>query len=233
MRKKIIHLSFAFLLVASFFSIRDSSVLAAKDDITGIKLEKEMRDLIEREIMAGYGEGEYLPGKDVTRGEFTALISRALKLPDGTPKFQDVKGSRIAAEIYQASSANIVNGYNENTFGINDLVTREQMAQIIDNALVYSKLDRKEATLSFTDVDKINQRFTMAVKRNVHDQIISGFPDGEFKPQKSATRAEAAAFISRMLTVLEKTPDVKEPPVNEEPKAPEEPKTRRTKIHIK
>ena len=54
-------------------------------------------------------------------------------------KFQDVKGSRIAAEIYQASSANIVNGYNENTFGINDLVTREQMAQIIDNALVYSK----------------------------------------------------------------------------------------------
>ena len=60
--------------------------MAAEDDITGIKLEKEMRDLIEREIMAGYGEGEYRPGEDVTRGQFTALISRALKLPDGTRK---------------------------------------------------------------------------------------------------------------------------------------------------
>ena len=73
------------------------------------------------------------------------------------------------------------------------------MAQIIDNALVYLKLDRKEATLSFTDVDKISQRFIIAVERNVHDQIVSGYPDGEFKPQKTATRAEAAAFISRML----------------------------------
>ena len=41
MRRKIIHLSFAFLLVASFFSIHDSSVLAAEDDITGIALEKK------------------------------------------------------------------------------------------------------------------------------------------------------------------------------------------------
>ena len=84
MRRKIIHLSFVFLLAAGFFSIGDSSVLAAKDDITGITLEQEMRDLIGREIMEGYSEGEYLPGKDVTRGQFTALISRALKLPDGS-----------------------------------------------------------------------------------------------------------------------------------------------------
>ena len=82
MRRKIIHLSFAFLLAASFFSIHDSSVLAAEDDITGIALEQEMRDLIQRGIMEGYGEGEYRPGEDVTRGQFAALMTRALELPE-------------------------------------------------------------------------------------------------------------------------------------------------------
>ena len=82
MRKKIIHLSFAFLLAASFFSIRDSSVFAAEDDITGITLEQEMRDLIQRGIMDGYGEGEYRPDEDVTRGQFAALMTRALELPE-------------------------------------------------------------------------------------------------------------------------------------------------------
>ena len=51
----------------------------------------------------------------------------------------------------------------------------------------------------------------------------------EFRPKETASRAQAAAFISRMLTVIEKAPDVEKPPVNEEPKAkepktPEEPK---------
>ena len=41
-----------------------------------------MRDLIERGIMKGYGEGEYRPGEDVTRGQFAALMTRALELPE-------------------------------------------------------------------------------------------------------------------------------------------------------
>ena len=40
----------------------------------------------------------------------------------------------------------------ERKFGMNDPITREQMAQIIDNALDdYLKLERSEATLNFTD----------------------------------------------------------------------------------
>ena len=53
MKRKIMYLSFAFLLVTSFFSIRDSSVFAAEDDITGIKLEQEMRNLIQLGILKG------------------------------------------------------------------------------------------------------------------------------------------------------------------------------------
>ena len=82
MKRKIMYLSFIFLLAAGFFSIGDSEVLAAEDDITGINLEQEMRDLIQLGILKGYSEGEYRPEEDVTRGQFAAFITRALKLPE-------------------------------------------------------------------------------------------------------------------------------------------------------
>src|SRR4051812_36028139 len=132
MRRKIIHLTFIFMLALGFVSINASKALAAEDDITGIALEKEMRDLIQRGIMAGYGEGEYRPGEDVTRGQFAALITRALKLPEATGVeavgFSDVPTeSKLADEIYRASKAGIINGYRENDkFGPNDKITREQ-----------------------------------------------------------------------------------------------------------
>ena len=119
---------------------------------------------------------------------------------------------------------------------MNDKITREQAAQIIDNALDdYLKVARSEAPLNFTDNSQISGTHILAVARNVSDEIISGFPieNGkfEFRPKETASRAQAAAFISRMLTVIEKTPDVEEPPVNEEPEEPEEPKEE--SIHIK
>ena len=82
MKRKIKHLSFIFLLAAGFSSIGDSEALAAEDDITGITLEQEMRDLIQLGIMEGYSEGEYRPEEDVTRGQFAAFITRALELPE-------------------------------------------------------------------------------------------------------------------------------------------------------
>ena len=146
--------------------------------------------------------------EDVTRGQFAALISRALELPvvpqERKRNFPDVReDATLANDIYRASEAGLVNGYTNGKFGMNDPVTREQMAQIIDNALEdYLKVDRTEATLNFSDKDEINVRFIQAVARNVQDGIIKGFnEDGtfQFAPQKTATRAEAAAFIMRMI----------------------------------
>ena len=105
------------------------------------------------------------------------------------------------------------------TFGMNDLITREQMALMIDNALAdYLNVERNEAPLNFTDVDEISVTFTQAVSRNVHDEIVNGIhtSDGtfQFAPQKTATRAEAAAFISRMINTAKKY--VEEGPGGEE-----------------
>ena len=199
---------------------------SANDDITGITLESEMRTVVDRGIMQGYSEGSYKPFTEVTRGQFAALLARTLDLPEGNPKFSDVpQSSKLADEIYRVSAAEIVRGYDEKRFGMNDPITREQMAQMIDNSLKYWGVDRTGAPLNFTDESSISKTFERAVSHVVFDGIVKGNTKNEFLPKKTATRAEAAAFISRMLHTYEAfiaqgldnppVPPVEEPPVTE------------------
>ena len=53
----------------------------------------------------------------------------------------------------------IVNGYDEGRFGMNDPITRDQMAKMIDNALVYLQAERNETTLNFSDAAEIGPTF--------------------------------------------------------------------------
>jgi len=186
----------------------------AKDDITGNALEAEMRSVVEKGIMTGYGNGIYKPGEKVTRGQFATFITRALKLPAGPSVFSDVAASSpLAQGINSAYAAGIVNGYGGGKFGPDNPITREQMAAMIDKALVYQKVNRTEAALNFSDASQISPSFKQAVARNVHDKIINGLRNSNgtyrFEPKETATRAHAAAFIDRM---LDKAGDQEEEP---------------------
>lgn len=207
MKKKWIHMTGALVLAGSIFTYPGSDVFAAKDDITGIALEQQMRSLINQGIIQGYSKGEYRPSEKITRGQFAAFLTRAFKLPPGTSKFRDVPpNSNLADAINRVSSAQIVNGYSDGTFRMNEPITREQMATMIDNALVYAKAERKSGSLNFADTYQINSSFRQAVGRIVNDHIVSGYKGmlgmTYFKPKNNATRAEAAAFISGMLRVM-------------------------------
>lgn len=200
--------SLLLLLIGSIFAYQSAALAANEDDITGIQLEKEMRELIQLEVLKGYGNGEYRPFEKISRGQFAAFIARALDLPEGEHAFPDVpQTATLANEINRAAAAGIVNGYPDKTFRMNELVTREQMAQMIHNALLYKDVERTEAELQFTDLEEIYEPFIAAVASNVHDEIIKGFPnvDGtyRFAPKEKADRAQAAAFIARMLKVLD------------------------------
>lgn len=202
--KKIIALCISILLILTALPI--TSVYA--DDITGIALENEMRDLINRGVIQGYGNGVYAPSKSVNRGEFATFLARALHLPNGKPQFSDVSASSSLAQgIFAVASAGIVNGYSSSKFAPNDLITREQMAIMIDKSLDYLKINKVAGSLNFLDEKTIlSATSRKAVSHMVGMKIISGFPspDGKgtlFKPKNKVTRAEAAAFISRMLNL--------------------------------
>lgn len=218
LRKKMYSIALAMGIMAGAFSM---TTTASADDITGTRLEMEMREMNRIGVMQGYSEGEFRPDEKVSRGQFAAFVSRALDLPAGTGSFPDVPSTiTLADSIYKAAAAGIVTGYSNGNFGTDDTITREQMAVMIDRALDYLKIEKERGAVEFTDVDQFtSSAFKLAVSYNVHFGIIQGFPNTDgtfsFRPKETATRAQAAAFIYRLLNVENNQSE--EPGENETP----------------
>ncbi|MGG5793686.1 S-layer homology domain-containing protein [Bacillus nitratireducens] len=174
-----------------------------KDDITGGWYEQDIRQLATKKIMFGDGNGSYWPNRLVTRAEFTNLMSRSLKLPAGNSKFTDLNEahSSLVDGINRAASAGIINGRGNNKFDPNATITRDEAVIMIDRALEYKWIYRKEVKLPFTDQDLAYNKKAL---QNVYAYgIVRGNERNEFVPKGTATRGEAAAFLNRMLKVIE------------------------------
>lgn len=202
--RKIVSIVLSAMLLLTLLPVQN----AFADDITGIALETEMRAMVEKGIIQGYEDGTYAPGEKVNRGQFATFLMRALNLPSGDSTFSDVPASsKLAEGINAAAAAGIVSGYSNNIFKPEQNIARVEMAAMIDRALDYLGAKKTQGALNFTDANQISSStFRLAVMNMVGLKIINGFPDGDgyaFKPAQDATRAEAAAFIYRMLNVFE------------------------------
>lgn len=188
-------------------------VSQAKDDLVGHNLEKEMRAVVEKGIMQGYGNNVYGPEDPVTRAQFATLIARALELPPGPEGiFTDLPedyNANLLDGIYRTAQSGIVNGYEDSTFRPDNKITREEMALMVDRALKFKDIERIPVALTFTDTNQINvnAEFRNAVAHNVYFGIIRGIPVNNnqlrFGPKDTATRAHAAAFLHRLLHVID------------------------------
>ncbi|MRC15145.1 glucosaminidase [Bacillus thuringiensis] len=180
------------------------SSYAANDDITGHMFETNMRSLITKGVLMGYGDNVYAPDKLVTRAEFATFIARALNLPKADSNFEDVpKTYGLYDGVSRAYGAKIINGRTNETFSPNDVITREEMSIMVKRALDYKNIKVAVSPLTFTDKDSINYKEHVQVM--VATQIIKGYPeDNTFRPHLSATRGMASAMLDRMLQTIEK-----------------------------
>lgn len=71
--------------------VEQKGLAQQKDDISGKWYEQEIRELSKKGIMIGDGNGSFWPDRLVTRGEFAALVARALELPAGQSHFSDLE----------------------------------------------------------------------------------------------------------------------------------------------
>lgn len=187
------------------------SSYAANDDIVGHYFENDMRTLIEKEIMKGYGEGVFMPEKNVTRAEFATFLARALQLPAADSSFADVPSTYVLYDgVSKAAGAKIIQGRGDNTFDPDENVTREEMAIMVMRSLLYKNINIELAPLNFVDKDQI--MYPEYVQFVVGAGIIKGYEDNTFRPTLPATRGVASAYINRMLQVIENggptTPEV-------------------------
>lgn len=154
--------------------------------------------LVKNKAISGYPDGTFKPDSMITRGEFATVLVKAFGLTSTSGKVFDDTANHWAKDyVAVAASYGIVSGYNDTTFGVDDYITREQMASMIARAKGLTTIGGAN---SFTDGDTISDWARDAVSITASNGIINGYPDGTFKPKANATRAEAVTVIVKALS---------------------------------
>lgn len=108
--------------------------------------------------------------------------------------FTDISGHWAEAAIKEAIASGIVKGYTDGTFKPNNTVTRAEFSVMLMGAL---KAEGEGAALTFTDQAKIAAWAKEAVAHAVKAEIISGYPDGTFRPGANILRMEMVSMIAK------------------------------------
>lgn len=113
-------------------------------------------------------------------------------------------GGSIASGGSIAGGTGLVSGVGENLFEPHSPVTREQMAVITVNfaRLCGVELPSNVEETEFADEENIQYWATDAVHAAQRAGIINGRDDNIFAPQDTATRAEVAAIMNRLVKIL-------------------------------
>ena len=158
---------------------------------------------LEEGVMKGTGENTFEPLTATTRAMIVTMLWRMEGSPqtDGTVTFNDVPdGQWYTDAIRWAASHDIVNGYDEDTFGTNDSVTREQLATILYRS-AKTKGQGFTGTWDFPpnceDADQVSDWADEAMHWMVMNGIIQGMSDTELSPQGDAVRAQVATMLMR------------------------------------
>ncbi|QHW31794.1 hypothetical protein GZH47_13730 [Paenibacillus rhizovicinus] len=162
-----------------------------------------IESLAAKGILQGAGGSQFKPGQAVTRAEFITMLAAALDWTNegSASSFKDVKaGAWYASAVAAAQKLGIVQGKTDGTFGINDPISRQDMAVMIYRA-VKQQLPSVSAAnaAAFSDGDAIGGYAAEAVQAVQGAGLMNGMPDGTFKPAGQATRAQAAVLVYRLL----------------------------------
>ena len=165
---------------------------------------------LENGLMEGYGNNIFKPDAETTRAMIVTILWRL----EGSPKvdykmtFKDVEaGMWYTDAIRWAASEGIVLGYDEDSFGPDDAITREQLATILYR---YEKFHGGGFTglwmfkLDYVDAADVSDWAYEAMCWMTMNKIVQGKNDNVLDPQGGATRAEAATMLYRYCTKEEK-----------------------------
>ncbi|MCP1285215.1 S-layer homology domain-containing protein [Bacillus sp. S0635] len=187
---------------------------------------KAITNLANRNIVVGYGNGQFGFGDNVTRGQVARMIYNYLKPADAGDfknPFSDIKGHLFEKEILALAKVGIIKGYGEGKFGPDDILTREQMAQVLTNAF---KFEGTKKT-SFVDVDK-NSWSYKAIGALEEKGVTIGTGGNMYSPTSVVTREQYSQFLFNSINVIEKEKETKpeeKPNTGGEVKPEEKPNT--------
>lgn len=163
----------------------------------------EISTLVSKGVLSGYPDGSFKPRGNITVKEFMTILSRemALNPSKGKPVVGDVLvpispntwGYIESKSILDRLLANDL--YKFNFINMDRPINREEVAFLINNVFILGTPYNAFNDKNFTDIGTL---YAADIKNLVDLDIISGYPDGTFRPKNNITRAEIAALITRI-----------------------------------
>ncbi|CAM3777104.1 hypothetical protein GCM10009865_50660 [Aeromicrobium ponti] len=119
---------------------------------------------------------------------------------EAVSSFPDLSSShRFYHEISYLLGREIITGFPDGTFRSNQTVTRAQAAIMIGKAL---KFDGTPRNTIFKDVGA-SSKASGYIAAATEEGIITGYPDGTFRPDAPVTRGQMAIFLAKAFKLTE------------------------------
>ncbi|MFD1887854.1 S-layer homology domain-containing protein [Paenibacillus wenxiniae] len=166
-------------------------------DLEGRYSKEAVHMLAEKGIIAGYADDTFRPKLAITRAEFIAMLDKAGLIPmsTGKPSFTDVAiNDWFADAVERAAHANLIQGYPNQTFKPNQILSRAEAATIIGRLHVETAETTRKNTFSDEEVIPL-----WAKEEIEKTSYFVGYDNGKFEPKKNISREEVAIILYRML----------------------------------
>ncbi|SDZ07046.1 S-layer homology domain-containing protein [Proteiniborus ethanoligenes] len=165
-------------------------------------------------LLNGYEDGSFNPDGYISRAEYISLLYRTAKKQGIIDDVRtDLEYSDLDYSFWGYDHISMVKSYIDNksydvkfnsifsgkSFYPNDKITREE-ATILTYFFTLPPVALKD--LNFNDIDN-NYKYFNEIKSITNNGIISGYPDGAFRPKNNITRGEAVTIIKRLFSEVE------------------------------
>ena len=195
--KKILSIFTAIAIILSVSSVSAKSVF--KDVPEDHWAQEQIAAWSNYGVISGYN-GEFSPGRSITRGEFAVVLNRLMnyqKTQDNA--FSDLDENFYTDSVLKLNKAGVMQGY-ENSISPNANLTRQEAASLICRALGIE--GQKKADKTFADSDDVSSWAKESMNAMINLGLING-ADGRLNPQKTITRAEVVTILDNaVLPVL-------------------------------
>lgn len=163
--------------------------------------------LINMGVVQGYPDGTIKPDNNITRSEaVTALMKSIGYGPAANTEFTFTDKSEIPnwvkGFLKTALDLKVVGGYEDNTFRASRNVTRQEVVIMLMKTFHFEPSDTSKITLA--DEGNIAPWSKKFVNTACNLEIVKGYSDNTFMPNKNVTRAELFTMIAKCLEYLEK-----------------------------
>ncbi|MFO7941610.1 MAG: S-layer homology domain-containing protein, partial [Bacillota bacterium] len=147
------------------------------------------------ELIQGYPDGTFRPDRSISVAEFVKTIvgARGYRIAnEEEPWYRPYIGIAEERELVRSGE---FEGYDRP-------IRREEMAMLLARAAGTQPVDGGDFE-GFSDSDEIGSYFQSYVTQATEHGLLTGYPDGSFRPGEAMTRAEAARVLWSLIHVID------------------------------